>query len=72
MRNAGAKLEDAIFGKTMIRSPQGAKRRSVQLSKIQIPDLWHIAMRAEGKEREMILECWHLCHDMLANLRGDI
>lgn len=62
--------------KTIIRSPKGEGRREVDLASVQIPDLWHVAMRLgeEGKpaSRTAVLECWHLCHDLLANLRGDV
>jgi len=35
------------------------------IDEISIPDLWHIAMaQGKGKSREMILECWHLCHNL--------
>lgn len=53
-------------------SKGGSKERKVELSKIVIPDLWHIA-QGQGKEwspegaeiaKKEILECWHLCHDL--------
>ena len=52
--------------------------RTVEVSKITIPDLWHVAMALKDmgdKEprfggaygmsaSEAVLECWHLCHDL--------
>ena len=35
------------------------------IDEISIPDLWHIAMAQENKQnKEIILECWHLCHNL--------
>jgi len=56
---------------TIIRAPRGAERHEERLDSIEVPDLWHIAMRLKGQDREMVLSCWHLCHDLLANLRGN-
>lgn len=33
-------------------------------SKIRIPDLWHVARRATKADGKLILEVWHLAHDM--------
>jgi len=58
--------------KTIVRSPEGADRREVDLDAIDIPDLWSLGhrLKQEGREREgdMVLECWHLCHDLRWNL----
>jgi len=56
--------------KTIMRSPGGTARREVAVKDIQIPDLWHIAKSVDDEGRksaaEAVLECWHLCHDLLA------
>jgi hypothetical protein len=36
---------------------------------LRIPDVWHVARRANSKEdRELIIECWHLAHDLRSEL----
>jgi hypothetical protein len=48
----------------------GPKERQAPLAEIKIPDLWHIAMRqGNTKDRELILEAWHLAHDLLESLK---
>lgn len=59
---------------TITLSKGGMTEHEIEPSKIQIPDLWQIAMLPEldgyrmgmeGKTaKEMVLECWHLAHDM--------
>ena len=70
--------------KTIIRAARGSKRREVKVSEIQIPDIYNYAINIQvdrfdassmtNKERKYIggriLECWHLCHDLLDNLKG--
>ena len=56
---------------TVVLSVKGRGRHEVQLQDIEVPDAWHVAMRLKGQDREVVLECWHLCHDLLANLRGN-
>lgn len=34
------------------------------INAIQIPDLWHIAMKLTDASREKVLEVWHLCHSL--------
>lgn len=51
------------------RSKGGSKERIVNADEVQVPDLWHIAMAADEEDQVMILECWHLCHDMLRTLQ---
>lgn len=50
------------------RARGGTAERIVPLSKIVIPDLWHVADHLKAIERpesaEAVLECWHLCHDL--------
>ena len=47
---------------------EGQKRRDVPIEDIEIPDLWHIAGRLPEKEREQVLDVWHLAHDLLNHL----
>lgn len=54
---------------TLIRAPKGSARREVDLDSVEIPDLWHVAIKLNTEEAEMILECWHLCHDLLAHAK---
>lgn len=66
---------------TVIRCPKGTNRRVVDVESIQVPDLWHIGLWLEENEpkdlhnhldgqthSQAVLECWHLCHDLLENL----
>jgi hypothetical protein len=59
--------------KKLVRFPNGSKRHEVELSSITIPDCWHIAanLRDAGNSQaaDMVLECWHLCHDLLEHAR---
>ena len=56
--------------KSIIRSPKGTLREVVPLSEVRVPDMWHLAEALIGEEREeeaeQLLECWHLCIDLLA------
>ena len=67
----------------IIRSPRGAARCEVPVSEIRVPDLWHVAMFLQEENpdighnhlrgqsaSEAILETWHLCHDLLENIRN--
>jgi hypothetical protein len=46
-------------------SKGGTNERKIEVSKIKVPDLWHVALAQEHKEwKEAILECWHLAHDL--------
>ncbi len=48
-------------------SKGGTKESQVEIDQIQIPDLWHIGQSGNAinqRERKMILECWHLAHDL--------
>ncbi len=61
---------------SIIRAPKGTARQIVPLSEVQIPDLWHLAMALQDDKNyrkeasEQVLECWHLCSDLLMTLRG--
>ena len=56
--------------RTVTRAKGGTAERKVDISKIQVPDLWHIAQRMKEKKgyeaeaADMVLECWHLTHDL--------
>jgi hypothetical protein len=52
--------------KAIILAKGGSREKAILVDKIQIPDLWHVAHRSEfPKDRKVILEVWHLCHDLL-------
>ncbi len=53
------------------RAKGGTDERTVPVNEIEIPDLWHFAMRNEGRDQEMILEVWYLCHDLLKHIKGE-
>ena len=59
---------------TIIRSPKGTARRLVEVDKIQVPDLWHVAEyeREQGNTQwaDQILDCWHLAHDLITNIQA--
>ena len=42
----------------------GTNKRQVDPASIEIPNLWHLAMRLKGLEREQVLEVWNLAHDL--------
>lgn len=69
----------------IIRAENGKDQNVVDVNKIQIPDLWHIATREGSKdvdtdkellpqidafEQTKILECWHLAADLMGALRS--
>jgi hypothetical protein len=60
----------------IVRAPKSALRQTVPLNEVQVPNLWHLAVdlkrRGDKEGAAEVLECWHLCHDLLENLRGDI
>ena len=55
----------------------GTVERDVPLKEIEIPDLWHIAGRLKDggthipRDADDVLECWHLCHDLLKHIKGE-
>lgn len=65
--------------KNIILSKGGTNERTVEVSQIIIPDLWNIAHLPEldgytlgGKSAtDLILECWHLAHDLKRALSED-
>jgi len=58
--------------KTVTLFKGGTKEKTLPISQVEIPDLWHIAEAIRtngriggkaGRERaaDMILDCWHIC-----------
>jgi hypothetical protein len=58
-------------GTPILMAEGGTEERTVEAKRIEIPDLWHLAMRLEGQDRAMVLETWHLCHDLLKHIKGE-
>lgn len=60
----------------IVRAQGGTGEKIVDLNVAQypgiVPDLWHVAMelRDQGNihASKMVLDCWHLTHDMLGAL----
>jgi len=59
--------------KTLVTlSKGGTKERTVPVSEIEIPDMWHISQAVRRtqeialsqKAADLILEVWHLAHDL--------
>lgn len=52
----------------LIQAKGGGGERRTEIKDIEVPDLWHIAMRSmelgNTQDEKQILECWHLAHDM--------
>ena len=55
----------------IIRSPHGAAREIVDVEKLEIPDLWHIAMTLPEPQRSDVLYVWYLAHDLQSVACGD-
>jgi hypothetical protein len=49
-------------------SKGGTAERTVEVVKIEIPSLWHIAQRLPSGDRAEVLACWHLAHDLKREL----
>ena len=56
---------------TITRSKGGTKERQVPINLITIPDLWHIANRLPVTDCDLVLEVWHLAHDLLQHVRQE-
>ena len=50
---------------TIIRARGGKAEHVVNVDTIMVPDLWHLAMALHQEDQKDVLECWHLCHDLL-------
>jgi hypothetical protein len=64
------------MAQTITRAKGGTKEREVEIKLIEVPDLWHIAMSLHAGNKhtprsKAVLECWHLCHDLLAHIKGE-
>ena len=59
-----------MTNKTITRNNGGTAEHTVEVSAITIPDLWHIAMRLDKSDREAVLECWHIAHDLKQHLES--
>jgi len=46
----------------------GTGEKLVKLDTLQIPDLWHVAQHLPEPHRGMILETWHMAHDLKREL----
>lgn len=51
------------------RAKGGTLEKQVPLSRIVIPDIWHEANLLVPEDRDRVLECWHLAHDLLRTLQ---
>lgn len=52
------------------RAKGGTLERKENVKDIRIPDMWHLAMELpDENDRAMLLECWHLAHDLLRTLQ---
>lgn len=46
----------------------GMAEKDMPVSKVKIPDLWHIAHRLDEEDKEKVLACWHLAHDLKTHI----
>lgn len=54
---------------TIVIHRGGTGERTIPVSGIIVPDMWHIAMSQENPEfKAQVLECWHLAHAMRSAL----
>lgn len=61
------------------RSVGGTNERTVPISQITIPNLWHIAecIRKTGRVADgpacaqLISECWYIAHDLKIHIEGE-
>lgn len=63
--------EDSMATKKLIRNPHGTGRCVVNIDKVEVHDLWHIAMTLPEPQQAMILNVWQLAHDLLHYAQGD-
>ncbi len=59
----------------VILNKGGTGEKTIDAESIQIPDLWHIAMKVAddgfNRESEMILDCWSLAHSLKKHITGE-
>lgn len=66
-----AAIQDSEM-KTVTMHKGGTKEYKAHVGLITIPDLWHIANNQDDpKDKEKILEVWHLAHDLLRHIREE-
>ena len=65
----------------IVRAREGTARHIQHVDEVKIPDLWHTAMAMQAQvdgepdreltaaDVEMVLETWHLCHDLLKHVK---
>lgn len=61
------------YDRKVILFPSGTARRETTLKEIEIPDLWHLAMKYPrgSREQKAILDTWHLAHEFKRILAED-
>lgn len=67
IRKLGARLSkkpNAVQERTIVLFPNGEARREVLASHIEVPDLWHFAMKLKGDDQKAVLETWHLANEL--------
>ena len=52
----------------------GSKEVTLDISRVEIPNLWDIAMglidAGRTEESDMVLECWHIAHNLKLHIEG--
>ncbi len=55
----------------IIRAEGGTEEHPVDVNKLRISDLWHLAERQENTvDQAAVLEIWYLAHDMCGALQS--
>jgi len=49
-------------------SKGGKKEKTLPVTQITVPDLWHIAQRLDEEDKKKVLDCWHLAHDLKTHI----
>jgi len=47
----------------------GTQEKTLLISKIQVPDLWHLAQTQKGEIKKLILDCWGLANDLKRHIQ---
>lgn len=65
----------------IVRSRDGKQRHIQQLDEVKVPDVWHTLMVLQdqvdavptraltAQDVQMLMETWHLCHDLLTHVK---
>ena len=60
---------------TLTRAKGGSAKHEVALAGVQVPDLWHLYVHLDAigqkESAAMVLDTWHLCHDLLRQLQEE-